>query len=133
VRLGRGERRSGGARKERILGNLFEAVTGALYLDGGLPAVVRFLRGQFGEAVEGGGAVPAHDPKTHFQEWCVARHQEFPQYAVTVDSGVENDPRRFTVAVTLAGERRGEGRGRTKRDAEQAAAGDALRRAGVTS
>ena len=44
VRLGRGERRAGGAERERLLGNLFEAVVGALYLDGGLAAATAFLR-----------------------------------------------------------------------------------------
>jgi len=126
MRLGRGERRSGGAEKERMLGNLFEAVVGAIYLDGGLAAAMAFLRRCFGEAVEAGAELPAHDPKTRFQEWSMARHQTFPCYETVHDTGVENDEQRFTVSVSLEGEVWGEGRGRTKRDAEQRAAAGAL-------
>ncbi len=131
VRLGRGERRSGGADKDRILGNLFEAVVGALYLDGGLGPVVAFLRRSFGDQVDVEGELPEHDPKTRLQEWSMAEHQQFPRYQVVVDSGVENDEQRFTVEVSIAEEPYGSGRGRTKRDAEQGAAAEGLRRAGV--
>jgi len=128
VRLGRGERRAGGAERERLLGNLFEAVVGALYLDGGLEEATRFLRATFGEAVGASGELPAHDPKTRLQEWSVAWHRVFPSYATVGDTGIENDDTRFRVEVEIAGERIGTGVGRTKRDAEHEAAADGLRR-----
>jgi len=128
VRLGRGERRAGGAERERLLGNLFEAVVGALYLDGGLREATRFLRATFGEAVGARGELPAHDPKTRLQEWSVARHRVFPNYATVGDTGIENDDARFRVEVEIAGEGIGTGVGRTKREAEREAAADGLRR-----
>lgn len=131
VRLGRGERLSGGAESDRLLGNLFEAVVGAIYLDGGLEAATRFLRDAFGAAVEAEGELPAHDPKTRLQEWSMACHRSFPHYETVEDTGVENDGERFTVQVTVAEEPFGRGRGRTKRDAEQRAAREGLRRAGL--
>ena len=131
IRLGRGERSSGGAERERLLGNLFEAVVGALYLDAGLEAVNDFLRGTFGAAVEAGGELPAHDPKTQFQEWSMATRRVFPAYRTVSDSEVENDGERFTVEVRVEEESFGQGRGRTKREAEQQAALSGLRHAGV--
>ena len=59
VRLGRGERRAGGAERERLLGNLFEAVVGALYLDGGLAAATAFLRETCGSDLSAEGELPA--------------------------------------------------------------------------
>jgi len=128
VRLGRGERRSGGAERARLLGNLFEAVVGALYLDGGLAAATRFLGTVLGPAVEPRGTLPDVDPKTRLQEWCMARRRVFPSYRIVADSEVENDPDRFRVAVCVEDEAWGEGQGRTKRDAEREAARAALRR-----
>lgn len=131
VRLGRGERRSGGAERDRLLGNLFEAVVGALYLDGGLGAATRFLRASFGLAVEVEGELPVVDPKTRFQEWTMAERRVFPRYETVADSGVENDALRFVVEVRVEAEAFGRGQGRTKRDAEQEAACAGLRRAGI--
>ncbi|HKJ25630.1 MAG TPA: ribonuclease III [Myxococcota bacterium] len=133
VRLGRGERRAGGAERERLLGNLFEAVVGALYLDGGLEVATRFLRGRFGDAVGARAELPEVDPKTRLQEWSVAEHRVFPSYATVGDSGVENDEGRFRVEVHVGDERFGTGEGRTKREAEREAAMDGLRRAGIES
>lgn len=131
VRLGRGERRAGGAERERLLGNLFEAVVGALYLDGGLDVATRFLRGCFGEAVGTSAALPSHDPKTRLQEWSIAEHRVLPSYETVGDSGVENDEGRFQVEVRVDGECLGAGEGRTKREAERRAAREGLRRARV--
>lgn len=132
VRLGRGERRSGGADKERLLGNLFEAVIGAIYLDGGLAPVMEFVRTTFGDAVASGGTLPEHDPKTRLQEWSMATYQRFPDYGTIGDSGIENDAQRFRVEVRIDGQSWGSGTGRTKRDAEQQAASQALARAEST-
>jgi ribonuclease-3 len=131
VRLGRGERRSGGSERTRLLANLFEAVVGALYLDGGVEAATGFLRRTLGRAVESRGELPDQDPKTRFQEWSMAIHRVFPSYRTVVDTAVENDPKRFEVEVCVDGEPFGRGIGRTKRAAEQEAARAALRREDV--
>jgi len=68
------------------------------------------------------------DPKTAFQERVMARHGEFPVYTLTDDTGVEGDETRFTVEVRVQGEPIATGAGRTKRAAEQEAAGRALER-----
>ncbi|MBW2314690.1 MAG: ribonuclease III [Deltaproteobacteria bacterium] len=130
VRLGRGERSSGGAGRDRLLGNLFEAVVGAVYLDGGLHVATRFLRSTFGDAVEAQGELPVADPKTRLQEWSVASQGVFPDYETVGDTGVENDGLRFRVEVRIGSEVFGAGEGRTKRDAEQSAADAGLERVG---
>lgn len=129
ARLGRTEARSGGAEKNRILANLFEAVLGALYLDGGLAPVEQLARRLFADALVTGSPPLPRDPKTGFQEWAHAARQPTPRYRTLRDSGVENDEERFEVEVRLGEEIWGRGCGRTKRHAERAAAEAALRRA----
>ena len=128
VRLGRGER-EGGASKERILANVFEAVVGALYLDAGIAPVLELARRLFAAALAPDSDASAADPKTRFQEWAHARGRPTPRYLPLSDSGVENDDRRFEVDVRIEGEVWGRGTGRTKRAAERAAAEAALGRA----
>ncbi len=129
ARLGRTERGAdGGTDKESILANLFEAVLGALYLDGGFEPVRALVSRQFSEVLDSGEDVLARDPKTHFQEWAHARLRTTPRYRALTDSGVEDAEDRFTVEVQVGGEAWGQGTGRTKRAAERAAAADALDR-----
>lgn len=125
--LGRTERRSGGAEKERVLANLFEAVIAAVYLDGGIEPVFALVERCFGEALAG-EATLQRDPKTRFQEWAHATLRETPRYTVLEDTGVEEAEDRFTVAVTVNGEAWARGSGRSKRAAERAAAAEALAR-----
>jgi ribonuclease-3 len=126
--LGRTERRSGGAEKYRVLANLFEAVIGALYLDGGIEPVRALVERCFGEGLTRENMLE-RDPKTRFQEWAHATLRETPRYAVLDDTGVEDAEDRFTVAVSVSEEAWGTGSGRSKRAAERAAAAEALLRA----
>lgn len=126
ARLGRTEMQGGGADKDTILANLFEAVVGALYLDGGLGAARPFLERVYADALRRSGEALARDPKTRFQEWCHAAHRLTPTYRLISDSGVEDDAERFRVEVLLGEEVLGEGRARTKRGAERLAAEAAL-------
>jgi ribonuclease-3 len=128
VQLGKTEQRSGGAEKDSILANAYEAVIGALFLDAGLAPVRALVDRWF---VEGTGAA-ARDAKTSFQEWAHASLHATPSYHTTADSGVEDDALRFTVEVRVAGQAWGAGRGRSKRLAEQAAAEAALARSAQT-
>lgn len=125
VQLGRTERRAGGTEKDTILADVFEAVVGALYLDGGLDPVAILARRVFGRALESG---PTSDPKTRFQEWAHSELRETPRYRTTGDSGTEDDDRRFVVEVSAAGVLYGSGVGRSKQAAEREAARDALAR-----
>ena len=128
IKLGRTERRSSGHEKDRVLANGFEAVVGAIYLDGGIEPVFEFVDRVFGP-VWNDDAVSARDPKTAFQEWAHARHAITPTYGLIDDNGVDDSDDRFHVGVALGEEIWGEGRGRSKRAAERAAAAVALRRA----
>jgi ribonuclease-3 len=126
VRLGRTERRSGGEEKDRILANCFEAVLGAVYLDGGIGPAFALAERALG-ATASPGLVP-RDPKTAFQEWAHAHQHPTPIYWTAHDSGVDDDDARFTVEVRIGGETWGSGTGRSKRVAERAAAERALER-----
>jgi ribonuclease-3 len=125
VLLGRGEELSGGREKASILADAFEAVLGAVYLEGGLEAargmVERALVGRMAEAAAGPGL---DDPKTRLQEQAVRDRGVLPRYVVS-GSGPDHD-RRFVARVYLGSHCLGKGRGRSKKDAEQAAAKAAL-------
>lgn len=121
VRLGKGEDLSGGREKTSILCDAFEAVIGAVYLDGGWNAADRFVRTSLGdriaEAADGPGG---NDYKTLLQEVTARRHADPPVYTV-VGEGPDHDMR-FTASVAISDETVGTGEGRTKKQAEQSAA-----------
>jgi ribonuclease-3 len=120
IRLSRSERSSGGAAKPALLADACEAVIAALYLDGGLDAARRFVVEHFAPLViDATGA--AKDAKTALQERAHARGLEQPQYHVVGQSGPAHEPS-FSVSVTIAGRPPAVGQGRSKREAEQAAA-----------
>ena len=127
LRLGKGEEASGGRDKASLLADSFEAVIGAVYLDQGIEAVTSVLRPLFDraldEVLEGGDTF---DPKTALQETAVKLHGEVPHYRVA-SSGPDHD-KRFTAHVFIAGEPFGSGSGRSKKEAEQYAAREALDR-----
>lgn len=119
--LGKGEDASGGRNKPSILSDAMEAVIAAVYLDGGWDAanglVLRLLAGRIAEAAAGPGG---HDYKTRLQELAARRFDRLPRYQV---SGHGPDhAKRFYATVLLDGEPRGTGEGRSKKQAEQAAA-----------
>ncbi len=119
--LGRGEDASGGRAKPSILANAVEAVIGAVYLDGGRQVaadlVLRLLATRIAAAAAGPGA---DDYKTRLQEMVVQLHGQLPHYAV---SGTGPDhARRYTAEVLVDAQVVGRGEGRSKKDAEQAAA-----------
>ncbi len=119
--LGRGEDVSGGRAKASILANAVEAVIGAVYLDGGWDVasglVLRLLDDRIGLAAAGPGA---EDFKTRLQEVVLRRIGELPRYEVEGDG--PDHARRYSARVSVAGVERGVGEGKSKKDAEQAAA-----------
>jgi ribonuclease-3 len=124
VRLGRGEANSGGADKDSILADTFEAVLGAYYLDRGFAAVSQLVRDLFGARLADlAGRGAALDYKTSLQELVAARFESMPRYAVS-DEGPDHQ-KTFTAAVTVEGRIVGDGVGRSKKEAEQAAAREA--------
>ena len=126
VRFGRGEEKSGGRRKAALLADVFEAVMGAIYLDGGLDAANDFVNRTLGEELRRADpvAAAAADPKTMLQERLQANHEPAPQYTVIETLG---PPHHRTFHVELkwnGGTTRGEGG--TIKAAEAAAAQLAL-------
>jgi ribonuclease III len=125
--LGKGEEASGGRTKVSLLSDTTEALIGAVYLDAGWAAardlILRLLAGRIATAA----AEPDDfDHKSRLQESSVARGEGVPVYE-TEGSGPDHE-RRYRAAVYVAGDRRGEGEGTSKKDAEQSAAADALAR-----
>jgi ribonuclease-3 len=128
VKLGRTEMRSGGCEKDSILANCFEALVGAIYLDGGPAPVEEFVRRVYGSALAREAVRQRRDVKTEFQEWAHARFQQTPSYETVGDSGVDGDDARFAVEVSIGAEVWGRGVGRSKRLAEGTAAAKALQK-----
>lgn len=121
LRLGRGEENSGGRTRVSLLADAFEAVLGALYLDGGLETARRFLL----PLVQAEQAVP-EDYKTRLQEIIQQNPEERLRYVVTGESGPDHN-KRFIVEVRLNSNVIGTGEGHSKKAAEQQAAREALR------
>ena len=127
VRFGRGEEKSGGRRKHALLADVFEAVTGAIFLDGGLEAASNFVHHALGEELRAADpiAAAAADPKTTLQEKLQATHEPAPQYTVVETLGPPHK-RMFHVELKWnGGVARGEGQ--TIKAAEAAAAQEALK------
>jgi len=124
--LGKGEDASGGREKPSILSDAMEAIIGAVYLDGGWAAaselVLRLLEGRIAEASAGPGG---QDYKTRLQELAARRLDTLPRYDVA-EAGPDH-AKRFYATVFLDDEECGSGEGRSKKQAEQAAAEQAWR------
>jgi len=125
LRLGKGEAASGGREKTSILADAMEAVIGAVYLDGGWPAASTLVLGLIEDRI---AAIPTgrgdQDHKSMLQELASREFQAKPTYEVH-ESGPEHH-KLFEVTVLLKGQRWGQGRGRSKKEAEQVAAEAAL-------
>ena len=131
LRLGLGEEENGGRTRVPLLCATFEAVMGAVYLDQGLEAARPLIENTIRPMLEEIRAGQLHkDAKSEFQVWAQARFNVTPRYVVVGSQGPDHD-RTFTVRVMVAGESWGEGHGRSKQSAAQAAAAEAMRRAEV--
>jgi ribonuclease-3 len=128
LQLGRGEEGGGGRARPTNLAHAYEAVVGAIFLDGGLEAARGFVTRSLSAEIETAGerAFPG-DSKSRLQEQSQARYQTTPQYRLVKAEGPDH-ARRFTIEVLIAGEVWGRGRGRSKQDAEKQAARRALER-----
>ncbi len=124
--LGRGEEMGGGRSRPAMLGDAFEALVGALYLDQGIEAVRDFLLPFFRSYVESlVSREPARDAKSRLQEWSQAEFHEPPIYVTVQETGPDH-AKQFQVEVRLLGRLLGSGVGSSKQAAEQAAAQAAL-------
>ncbi len=124
--LGRGETEGGGRLRSALLGSTFEAVVGALYLDGGMEAVQRFVDPLLEASAH--QIVEEHkdlDPKSVLQEWSQGQGLGTPFYQTIAATGPDHD-KVFEVQVIIAGKVYGHGAGHSKAAAAKAAARDAI-------
>lgn len=126
LRLGRGEELTGGRQKASLLADAMEAVIAAVFIGGGLVAVLRIVDRFLGEAFARAAAGTLdRDYKTQLQELAQSRLRATPRYRVVAEHGPDHS-KTFEVETDLRGEVVGRGTGRSKKDAEQAAARLAL-------
>lgn len=125
--LGKGEEASGGRDRLSNLADAFEALLGAVYLDGGIRAARKFVARQFADEFHNlKDTSPRQNPKGELQELLQARSSHNPQYRVIHESGPDHH-KHFEAAVEWEGREIGRGKGASKKFAEIAAAEAALR------
>jgi ribonuclease-3 len=127
LRFGKGEERSGGREKLSILAAAYEALLGAIYLDGGYEASRRVVAAHFSDDVALRVTAGLRDYKTELQELTQRLYRETPVYTLIEESGPDHE-KRFVSEIVIGGRPSGRGIGRSKKTAEQAAAMEALAR-----
>jgi len=120
VRLGTQARDDGAADSDNILGDVMEALIGALYLEHGLEAARALIRRAWAGRIDGRDAVPRH-PKSLLHEWAEANKRKPPYYAVIDRSGPDH-ALRWTVRASVGSAGEADGTGSSKQEAETAAA-----------
>lgn len=123
--LGRGEEQAGGRQRRSILSDALEALMGAVYLDGGFEAANRVAERLFSPLLADAEAVAGRDFKSRLQEISQARLQLAPTYTVVSQQGPDHD-KTFEVAIFLGEKEYGRARGKSKKEAQQNAAAQAL-------
>lgn len=127
--LGMGEQKSGGRQRDSILSDALEAVLGAVYLDGGISACHACIRHIFTDKLPEDGStdgLDTKDAKTRLQEIMQAQALPLPVYEVRDITGDEHNQLFYVSCRTALSDTRHEGRGRSRREAEQVAAQQAL-------
>jgi ribonuclease-3 len=126
LRLGPGELKSGGYRRDSILADAFEALIAAVYLDGGWEICRGVVRELFAGRLDDAVNAQDKDAKTRLQELLQARGLALPVYELIATSGADH-AKVFDVSCTIAGlDLRSEGHGGSRRAAEQEAAATAI-------
>jgi ribonuclease-3 len=131
VLLGKGEELTGGRTRPALLADVFESFVGALYLDQGLEAVKSFLQQHLFSKLSGEGKLLIVDYKTQLQEYTQQRGLGTLEYRIVDERGPAHE-REFVAEVYMEGRLLGTGSGRSKKEAEQQAASQALSRLNVT-
>jgi ribonuclease-3 len=124
--LGKGEDQTGGRKKDSLLANCLEALIASVYLDAGKESaeafIIRFFEPMIRRACTAGGSL---DYKTELQELCQERLKQLPEYRIVSETGPDHR-KQFEMEVWLKGQLFGRGIGRSKKEAEQRAAREAL-------
>ena len=127
VHLGKQAREDGASQSENVVGDVVEALIGALFLDGGFEAAQRFILELWESDLTVQRRAPQH-PKSALQELAAARELEAPAYEVLARTGAHHSPR-FTVRVSVPNLGEATAEGSSKQEAETAAAAALLSRA----
>ena len=125
MRLGRGEERSGGRERPSIMADMVEAIIAAIYLDSGLEQARRFILDKLLSRAEISADHKSADYKTELQELVQKKSDQSITYEMIGQSGPDHN-KQFSFRVSINGVPAGEGTGRSKKEAEQAAAKRAL-------
>jgi ribonuclease-3 len=120
LRLGKQARDDGASDSDNVLGDVMEALIGAVYLEAGLEAARAVVRKGWEQRIDSQGAAPRH-PKSALQEWAAAHNRRPPEYEVVDRSGPNHAPR-FTVKVMIGKLADATAEGTSKQEAETAAA-----------
>ncbi|MEA3060655.1 MAG: ribonuclease [Sphingomonadales bacterium] len=128
LRLGKQARDDGAWDSDNVLGDVVEALIGALFLDGGLGAADAFIRRAWADRVSSRDRAPKH-PKSALQEWAAANDRKPPEYRLTGRTGPHHAPR-FVVEVAIRGVGEASAEGASKQEAETAAAAKLLEQLG---
>ena len=125
IRLGKGEEMMGGRTRPSILADAFEALIAAIYLDSGMESARNFVLPFVMDTLESENKIRFHDYKTALQEIVQKNPEEKLTYVLVEESGPDHD-KRFEVEVHLNSNVIGHGVGKSKKNAEQMAAKEAL-------
>lgn len=126
LQLGKGEVKTGGRQKDSLLADAFEALLGAVYLDGGFEVACEVIERLFSSPIkESAQRKLTVDHKTRLQEKLQAQYGRTPSYIMTQVDGPVHE-RIYCAEVRFEGKRIGSGEGRSKKAAQQAAAAEAL-------
>ena len=121
LRLSGSATKIGARDSDGVLGDACEALMAALFIDGGLDVARTFFNAAWQEEFDAPATERGHDPKTRLQEWAQGLALPLPSYAVVKRTGPDHAPN-FTVAVTVQGHDPEQGEGRSRQEAEKAAA-----------
>jgi len=123
INLGEGELKSGGFRRQSILADAFEALLGAIFLDGGYDVCRKVIISLFDPLIDNMPDVEdLKDPKTRLQEWLQGRARPLPVYTLQSEEGADHAKKFHVLCVLPDDETRVEASGNSRRKAEQAAA-----------
>ncbi len=124
LNLGDGERKSGGFRRTSILADAFEALLGAIYLDGGFDACREVILAKVDPLIQDlPSAEELKDPKTRLQEWLQARGRPLPVYELVREEGADHAKNFHVICRLVDTNTEIPASGRSRRAAEQQAAG----------
>jgi ribonuclease III len=125
IRLGKQARDDGAQHSAYVLGDVVEALIGALFVEAGIDGARIFVRRAWGDRVHAQGAAPKH-PKAELQEFAATKQWRPPVYEVAHRGGPHHAPT-FTITVSIPGRAQAEGKGTTKQEAETEAARNLLK------